>query len=111
MTYIAAFFVSMAFVAAKSVQQLNVVHDNRTAILPCSMILALMEVSGVLIIVKSESFMVFAPIGFGSYLGCLIGMYLHKRLRNGFPDSGADQQSAHDARGIEIDGDLGNEWR
>lgn len=111
MTYIAAFVVSTIYVGTKSLQQLNVVHENRTAILPCSLLMALMEVSGILLIVKAESFMVFVPIGFGGWIGCLIGMYLHKRLRDGVSDGGNNRTGVADSRGIEIDGDLGHEWR
>ena len=107
MIYLAAFLNSFCYVSARAFQQLNVQHDRYRWILPCSLLMGLMEVCGIWLVVKSE-FWVFIPLGLGGAAGCMVAMVIHKRLRN-VSKSRHDQTSMDDARGIE--GDLCDEWR
>ena len=110
MTWLAAFLSSFLHVSLRAFQQLNVLHDRVAWVLPCSLLMGATEVFGVLLIVKSESFLVFIPLGLGGAAGCLLAMFLHRRLRS-VSNGGDSQASAADSRGIEIDGDLGDEWK
>lgn len=106
--FIAAFFISFVTVGLKATQQLNVLHNRVWWVLPCSLLMGLTEVSGVLLIVRAESLWMFLPLGLGGWAGCLLAMSLHKRLRN-VSKSRHDQACENDAQGIE--GDLCDEWR
>jgi hypothetical protein len=110
-TWFAAFCASFLHVSLRAFQQLNVQHDRFRWVLPCSLLMGLTEVAGVLLIVQSESFLIFLPLGCGGAAGCWLAMFVHKELRRELSDSGNNPACAHDTRGIEIDGDLGNEWR
>lgn len=82
MIWLAAFAVSFVYVSAKAAQQLNVQHDKWRWVLPCSLVMAFMEVSGVLIVMRANSLWLFIPIGTGGAMGCLSAMFLHRRLRD-----------------------------
>lgn len=81
MTAVLAFCVSFAFVFLKSFQQLNVQHDRYQWVLPCSLLMALMEVAGILLVVRSESVWIFLPLGLGGGSGCMTAMFVHGRIR------------------------------
>lgn len=80
-TMLMLFLTSFAFVSLKAFQQLNVQHDRRLWIVPTSMLMALMEVTLIVGIVKSDSIYSAIPIGAGASLGCLVAMEVHRRLR------------------------------
>lgn len=111
MTWLLAFLISFVFVSAKAFQQLSVQHDRYLWIPPVSLVMALMEVCGIWLVVKSDSFLIFLPLGLGGASGCWLAMYLHRRLRNDVPDRRNNPKSVDDAQGIQINGDLDHEWR
>ena len=80
--FLAAFLASFLFIATKAMQQLNVVHHNRLAIIPTSLLMASCEV----FVVKNMADLGFGwivvPIGLGSGLGALASMTIHKWLRS-----------------------------
>lgn len=78
---IAVFLSSFCFVALKSFQQLNVQHDRKWLVIPTSFLMAFVEVSIVLSVVRSQSLWTAIPLGAGAGLGCLFAMELHRRLR------------------------------
>jgi hypothetical protein len=108
MTWLAAFLSSFLHVSVRATQQLNVQHDKYLWVLPCSLFMGLTEVCGVLLIVQSESFLIFLPLGFGGAAGCLAAMSIHKRLRD-VPKSRHNPPRLANPRGIE--NDLCNEWK
>lgn len=81
MTFLAAFFASFLFVALKSFQQLNVVHDQYWLVVPTSVLMAVCEVY---VVANIASLGWHVPlvlsVGIGSGLGCVASMFLHKRL-------------------------------
>lgn len=79
--YALAFSASFVFVGLKAAQQLNVVHDRYLLILPTSFLMAMCEVYVVSQAAMSGWGWIVIPIGLGSGLGCLLAMYLHKKLR------------------------------
>ena len=80
--YLAAFLASMLFVGLRATQQLNVVHDNRMAIIPTSLLMAMCEVFVVAnIALKGFEWLLVLSVGFGSGIGCLIAMKLHQKWR------------------------------
>lgn len=81
MSNIYTFTASFIFVALKAFQQLNVVHDERWLIMPVSMMMAVCEVFIVSQIVVRGFGWVVLWIGFGSGLGAIFSMFLHKRMR------------------------------
>lgn len=118
MTWLAAFLSSFLHVSVRCAQQLNVVHNKYLWVLPCSLLMGATEVFGVVLIVDSDSFLIFIPLGLGGAAGCLTAMLFHRRLRHGqlerpddVPDTSKNPPRVDDSQGIEIDGDLCNEWR
>jgi ABC-type phosphate transport system auxiliary subunit len=108
-TWFFAFLSSFTHVSLRSFQQKNVQTDSPWWwILPTSLFMGLTEVCGVLLIVQSESFLIFLPLGFGGAAGCLAAMSIHKRLRD-VPKSRHNPTRMANPRGIE--NDLCNEWR
>lgn len=83
MIYTLAFLASFVFVGLKSFQQLNVQHDRYTWIVPTSMAMACCEVYVMWMAASKGWGWVVLPVGLGAGLGCMAGMYTHKRLRNG----------------------------
>lgn len=75
------FLAAFAFVFLKAFQQRNVAFDNYVAVLPTSMLMAVVEVY---VIVKATengySLLVVLAVGTGSGLGALAAMLVHKRL-------------------------------
>lgn len=82
-TYLFVFFAQLIYVALKSAQQLNVVHNNYKAIVPISIVMAACEVGVVGAIAVKQDWSLVVPMGIGAALGCMLGMYLHRKFRNG----------------------------
>jgi hypothetical protein len=88
MFYIIAFACSVLHVGAKAFQQLNVVHDQKIAVVLTSFFIALFEISifGILttkfISQGLDALWMVIPIGLGGGLGCLLSMYIHKNMRH-----------------------------
>lgn len=81
-TLIAAFVASFLFVGLKSAQQLNVVHDQYALVIPTSMLMAACEVYVVANVASAGwHWPLVLSVGFGSGLGCVASMLLHKRMR------------------------------
>ena len=75
------FGLSFGFVSLKAFQQLNVSGDKRWLVMPTSLLMAFFEVSVVIKVASGGSLWAALPIGFGSGLGCLAAMSLHRRLK------------------------------
>lgn len=79
---IASFLAAFGFVALKSWQQLNVVHEIWWLIVPTSVAMAVCEVYVVANIARlGWDIPLVLAVGFGSGLGCISSMALHKRMR------------------------------
>lgn len=114
-------FVSLIAVALKAAQQLNVQHDRRWWVIPTSYSLSYVEVSIFLAVAKYETQWMAIPIGTGSWIGCLLAMELHQRLRNRQHTKGVARVertvplSRNHSQGVanppRIQGDLCDEWR
>lgn len=81
MQYAALFAVSFCFVALKAFQQLNVQSDRHLWIIPTSLLMALFEICVVVGMVRAQTLWAAVPIGMGSGCGCLVAMWIHRRLR------------------------------
>ena len=82
-TFLAAFAASFLFIGLKAWQQLNVVHDQYWLVVPTSIAMAVCEVYVIANIAKfGWHFTLVMVIGFGSGLGCVCSMWLHKRVRH-----------------------------
>jgi hypothetical protein len=81
MIYALAFGAAFIFVLLKAFQQLNVVHHQVWWIMPVSFGMAFCEVYVVANVASAGWGLIVLPIGFGSGLGCLSAMYLHRRYR------------------------------
>ena len=83
LNYLVAFLVSFCYVGLKATQQQNVIFGEYLWIMPVSVLLALCEVTIVVLIVKS-TLIVALPIGVGAGLGAIVAMWAHKRwIRRG----------------------------
>lgn len=80
---IASFAASFCFVALKAFQQLNVVHGQYLMVLPTSWFMAACEVYVVLSVARSQTWDIgiVNAIGLGGGLGCVVSMWVHKRVR------------------------------
>ena len=76
-----AFLAAYLFVLLKSFQQLNVVHGRYLWVLPASMLMAVCEVYVTWQAAVNGWGWVVLPIGIGSGLGAMSGMWLHNYLR------------------------------
>lgn len=76
-----AFGAAFLFVLLKSFQQLNVVHGRYLWVLPASMLMAVCEVYVTVQAALNGWGWVVLPIGIGSGLGAMAGMWLHSYLR------------------------------
>jgi hypothetical protein len=80
MVLLAAFIASFCFVALKTLQQRQVVHDQYLLILPTSLLIAVCEVYVIHnIAVQGWNIPLVLAVGFGGGLGCLSAMLAHKR--------------------------------
>lgn len=71
---------SLAFIALRSFQQLNVVHDRRLWVIPTSALMSICEVSAVLTVIRN-GWWSWIPMWIGGSLGCLMAMAAHRRWR------------------------------
>ncbi len=81
------FFISFFYVFCKAFQQRNVTLDNKLTILPVSMIMGVLEYTGIGIvgIQAVEKGLISAAIlgvvaGLGGAVGCIVAIELHKKL-------------------------------
>ena len=80
-TYCAAFGAAYISIALRALQQLNVQHDHKALVIPCSMGMAACDVAVVSLMVTGGWGWGVFWIGLGSGLGALTSMWLHKRIR------------------------------
>lgn len=64
----------------KSFQQLNVVHDAYSLVLPTSLGLSVTEVYIIAIVATTGFGWIILPIAIGAGFGCMTSMFLHKRI-------------------------------
>lgn len=79
--YIILFFTTVAFIALRAFQQLNVQYDRFLWVPPTTSMMAVCEVISITSIIKSGSMWAILPLSLGGTLGCWGAMLLHKRLR------------------------------
>lgn len=77
-----AFLVSVLYVGLRSTQQLNVVRERYSMLLPTSLGMAVADYYIINTVVSSTPWVILS-FGFGGALGCFIGMKIDKRLRKG----------------------------
>ena len=75
------FFITLAYIALKAFQQLNVQHDRYWWVPPCTFGMAVCEVVSITSVVKADTLWAIAPIAVGGTIGCWFAMWFHKRLR------------------------------
>lgn len=80
MTFLASFLASMLYVAAKALQQLNVVHGLRAWVMPLSLVMGVLEVGIVLLVVKADTLLLGLVNGLGAGFGALLAMRFHQRV-------------------------------
>jgi len=78
---LAIFLTSFAFIFLKAWQQLNVVYHQIWWIIPTSFCLSVCEVYLIVQAAANGVSWIVLPLGFGSGLGCLASMILHRWLR------------------------------
>jgi len=71
------------YVGAKASQQIHVCYFQWGRVVPTSFVMALMEVTIVLSVVRADTVMAFIPMGFGGAIGSLVAMYLNRRVKHG----------------------------
>lgn len=79
MIYLTIFGASFLYVGLRAFQQLNVVHDNKLAVLPTSFGMAVVDVYLIRQFIQYEYAYIVVALGLGAGLGCLTSMHLHKR--------------------------------
>lgn len=88
MVYLVMFFVSLCFVGSKAYQSLSIVHGNVKTVLLMGYVIASFEVAGVAVVsVEAHTSglavaWLIIPMGTAGGLGCLLSMFLHKRMRD-----------------------------
>jgi hypothetical protein len=80
-TGLLAFASSFWFILLKAFQQLNVVHNNYLLVPVMSLLMALAEVFIIARVAEVGFGWIVLPIGLGSGIGGMAGMYLHGRMR------------------------------
>jgi hypothetical protein len=76
--YLLAFTSSFFFIFLRAFQQLNVVRGNYLLVVPTSIGMAACEVFTIGAIVVNGWGWIVLAVGFGSGLGALLAMYVHK---------------------------------
>ena len=71
------------YVGAKASQQLHVCYFQWGRVIPTSFVMALMEVTIVLSVVRADTVWAFLPMGLGGATGSLLAMYLNRRIKHG----------------------------
>jgi hypothetical protein len=80
-TLLAVGIASFVNVFFRAFQQLNVMHDRKAWVLPCSYVMSACEVFIVAQVALTMNLYLIIPIGTGAGIGCLCSMSLHKYLR------------------------------
>lgn len=80
--WLVLFAVNTLYIFLKAFQQLNVVHDKYLWIPIVSLCMALCEVISIGAIAAYRDLWLAVPIGLGGGVGCLIAMWMHKKMRN-----------------------------
>lgn len=80
--HLSAFGASFIYIGIKAAQQINVVHDKRAWVIPCSVGMATCEfyLVGFMVTLGPGVWSILA-IGVGAGLGCLLAMWWHKRRK------------------------------
>lgn len=81
MVIISSFLVAFVSVFLKAWQQINVIHERYKLVPLVSILMAMCEVSVVLLVANTLSFWLFIPIGIGGALGCMLSMYLNHKYK------------------------------
>ena len=81
MTYVIVFFSQLVYVFFKSFQQLSVVHHKYSLILPVSYAMASCEAVLIIFVATSNNWWLILPMGTGAGLGCMLGMFMHRKYR------------------------------
>lgn len=81
MWYVMLFATSLAFIALRAFQQLNVQHDRFLWVPPTTACMAVCEVTSIGAIVKVASLWAAVPMAIGGVLGCWAAMWFHKYMR------------------------------
>lgn len=81
MTYLILFLTSLAFIALRALQQLNVQHDRYMWVPPVTVLMAVCEVLSITTLVKHGELTAAIPLAAGGILGCWFAMWFHKRMR------------------------------
>ena len=79
-TFVLSGCVTAIYVFLRAYQQLNVVHQCYRRVLPTSLAMGLIDVGLILIIVKADTLWLGVVNGIGGATGCMLAMYLHKRM-------------------------------
>ena len=79
-TFVLSAVVTAFYVAARAMQQLNVVHGKYWRVLPVSLLMGVGDVALVLMMVRADTLLIGLSNGIGGAIGCLAAMYLHKRM-------------------------------
>lgn len=75
--------ITFAYVFLRAFQQLNVVGGHYWRVLPTSLAMGIGDVVLVLLIVKTDSLWIGLTNGVGGAAGCMLAMYLNRRLAHG----------------------------
>ena len=78
--FVYAFIATFFYVAIRAFQQLNVVHYEWGRVFPTSIVMGLVDVTLILLIVKTNSLWMGLTNGVAGALGCYAGMYVNKYL-------------------------------
>lgn len=81
MIYTTLLLTSLAFIALRAFQQLNVQHDRYLWVPPTTALMAVCEVTTITNIVHLKSLTAAMPMAVGGVLGCWFAMWLHRRMR------------------------------
>ena len=79
--YVILFLTSLAFIALRAFQQLNVQHDRYLWVPPTTMLMAITEVLTITTVAEHGTLRAAIPMALGGILGCWFSMWLHRRIR------------------------------
>lgn len=82
MSYLTLFCTSIAFIALRAFQQLNVQHDRYLWVPPVTALMAVCEVVSITTIVQHGALTAAVPLAIGGVLGCWLAMWFHKYMRS-----------------------------
>jgi hypothetical protein len=76
-SYIACFLINFIYIFLKANQQLNVVKNRYSWVMPTSIAMGLCEVGTVLLVVLEKSILLGVVTGVAGGLGCVLAMRMH----------------------------------